>query len=158
VSGLGWDCILLARVVASTSFLAATSDVRLYRHIGMGGALVLLILSFIFRNNLFTLLGGGTGDSGSGGQPAGPCSRCGWEATRTIRVVRTRRYAEDLGKFCPSILIPRIDTPSWCFSAITLSPDAAAQRRPRVHSSISASLTCLQTQPKMSAEWSTPSL
>ncbi len=34
-------------------------------HIGIGGALVLLILSFIFRTNLFTLLGGGTGDPGT---------------------------------------------------------------------------------------------
>ena len=33
-------------------------------HIGIGGALILLILSFIFRTNLFTLLGGGTGDPG----------------------------------------------------------------------------------------------
>ena len=34
-------------------------------HLGIGGALILLILSFIFRTNLFTLLGGGTGDSGT---------------------------------------------------------------------------------------------
>ena len=30
-------------------------------HIGIGGAIVLLILSFVFKVNLFTLLGGGTG-------------------------------------------------------------------------------------------------
>lgn len=35
------------------------------RHIGIGGALILLILSFIFRTNLFTFLGGGTGDPGT---------------------------------------------------------------------------------------------
>jgi predicted metalloprotease len=34
-------------------------------HMGIGGALILLILSFIFRTNLFTLLGGGTGGSGT---------------------------------------------------------------------------------------------
>src|SRR5450759_1952686 len=34
-------------------------------HIGIGSAIVLLILSFIFRTNLFALLGGGTGDSGT---------------------------------------------------------------------------------------------
>jgi hypothetical protein len=34
-------------------------------HIGIGGAIVLLILSFIFRTNLFTLLGGGSIDSGT---------------------------------------------------------------------------------------------
>jgi predicted metalloprotease len=34
-------------------------------HIGIGGAIVLLILSFIFRTNLFSLLGGATGDSGT---------------------------------------------------------------------------------------------
>jgi predicted metalloprotease len=34
-------------------------------HMGVGGALILLILSFIFRTNLFTLLGGGVGDSGT---------------------------------------------------------------------------------------------
>ena len=34
-------------------------------HLGIGGALILLILSFIFRTNLFTLLGGGTGDPGT---------------------------------------------------------------------------------------------
>ena len=32
-------------------------------HIGIGGAIVLAILSFVFRTNLFTLVGGGTGDS-----------------------------------------------------------------------------------------------
>src|SRR4029077_3215569 len=31
-------------------------------HIGIGGAIILLILSFIFRTNLFTLLSGGTGE------------------------------------------------------------------------------------------------
>ena len=34
-------------------------------HIGIGGAIVLLILSFVFKTNLFTLLGGGTGDFGA---------------------------------------------------------------------------------------------
>jgi len=34
-------------------------------HMGIGGAIVLLILSFIFKANLFTLLGGGTGGSGT---------------------------------------------------------------------------------------------
>jgi len=34
-------------------------------HMGIGGAIVLLILSFIFKTNLFTLLGGGTGGSGT---------------------------------------------------------------------------------------------
>ena len=33
-------------------------------HIGIGGAIVLLILSFVFRTNLFTLLSGGPADSG----------------------------------------------------------------------------------------------
>ncbi len=32
-------------------------------HIGIGGALVLLILSFVFRTNLFALIGGGTEES-----------------------------------------------------------------------------------------------
>ncbi len=34
-------------------------------HLGIGGALILLILSFIFRTNLFTLLDGVTGDPGT---------------------------------------------------------------------------------------------
>lgn len=34
-------------------------------HIGIGGALILLVLSFIFKTNLFSLLGGGTGNSGT---------------------------------------------------------------------------------------------
>lgn len=33
-------------------------------HIGIGGAIILLVLSFIFKTNLFTLLSGGAGDSG----------------------------------------------------------------------------------------------
>ena len=33
-------------------------------HMGIGGAIILLILSFIFKTNLFTLLSGGAGDSG----------------------------------------------------------------------------------------------
>lgn len=34
-------------------------------HLGIGGALILLVLSFIFRTNLFSLLGGGTADPGT---------------------------------------------------------------------------------------------
>ena len=34
-------------------------------HIGIGGALVLLVLSVVFKTNIFALLGGGTGDSGT---------------------------------------------------------------------------------------------
>jgi uncharacterized protein len=34
-------------------------------HVGIGGTIVLLVLSVIFRTDLFTLLGGGTGDSGT---------------------------------------------------------------------------------------------
>jgi uncharacterized protein len=34
-------------------------------HIGIGGALILLILSVIFKTNIFALLGGGTGDAGT---------------------------------------------------------------------------------------------
>src|SRR6202047_3396144 len=34
-------------------------------HLGIGGRIFLLILSFIFKTNLFTLLGGGTGGSGT---------------------------------------------------------------------------------------------
>ena len=34
-------------------------------HMGIGGALILLVLSFIFRTNLFSLLGGGTADPGT---------------------------------------------------------------------------------------------
>jgi uncharacterized protein len=34
-------------------------------HIGIGGAILLLILSFVFKTNLFTLLGGGGGNSGT---------------------------------------------------------------------------------------------
>jgi uncharacterized protein len=33
-------------------------------HIGIGGAIILLVLSFIFRTNFFALLSGGAGDSG----------------------------------------------------------------------------------------------
>jgi predicted metalloprotease len=33
-------------------------------HIGIGGAIILLILSFVFKTNLFTLLSGGPGDAG----------------------------------------------------------------------------------------------
>src|SRR5579864_784654 len=34
-------------------------------HIGIGGAILLFILSFVFKTNLFALLGGGTGDPGT---------------------------------------------------------------------------------------------
>jgi predicted metalloprotease len=33
-------------------------------HIGIGGAIILLVLSFVFKTNLFTLLSGGAGDPG----------------------------------------------------------------------------------------------
>ena len=45
-------------------------------HIGIGGAIVLLILSFVFRTNFFALLGGGYRRSGpGGGEPAEPGAR-----------------------------------------------------------------------------------
>ncbi len=59
-------------------------------HMDVGGAIVLLILSFIFKTNLFTLLGGGTERLRHGGKPAGPFSRCCREAAGTVRIVRTR--------------------------------------------------------------------
>ena len=34
-------------------------------HIGIGGALILLVLSVVFKTNIFALLGGGTGDTGT---------------------------------------------------------------------------------------------
>src|SRR6267154_2604370 len=34
-------------------------------HIGIGGAIILLILSFVFKTNLFTVLNGGTGEPGT---------------------------------------------------------------------------------------------
>jgi predicted metalloprotease len=34
-------------------------------HLGLGGTLILVILSFVFRTNLFALLGGGVADTGS---------------------------------------------------------------------------------------------
>jgi len=34
-------------------------------HIGIGGALILLVLSLVFKTNLFSLIGGGLGDSGT---------------------------------------------------------------------------------------------
>jgi len=34
-------------------------------HIGIGGALILLVLSIVFKTNIFALLGGGTGDTGT---------------------------------------------------------------------------------------------
>ena len=34
-------------------------------HLGVGGAVILLVLSLIFKTNLFTLLSGGAGDSGA---------------------------------------------------------------------------------------------
>jgi predicted metalloprotease len=34
-------------------------------HLGIGGAILLFILSFVFKTNLFALLGGGTGDAGT---------------------------------------------------------------------------------------------
>lgn len=41
-------------------------------HLGIGGFIVLLVLSFVFKTNLFSLLGGGGAPSSSVSQPAGP--------------------------------------------------------------------------------------
>jgi predicted metalloprotease len=101
-------------------------------HIGIGGAIVLLILSFIFRTNLFTLLGGGTGDSGTAVSQPDP-SRDAAEKP----LVQFVSFVLDDTQNTWTQLLPQqtgtpIDTPSWCFSAITLSPDAAAHSPPRV--------------------------
>jgi len=100
-------------------------------HLGIGGAIVLLILSFIFETNLFTLLGGRR--LRHGGKPAGPFSRCQGEATSTGSSRSYSMTRRRLGRsFCRSRRALPIVTPSWCFSAIALGPHAVAQRQPRV--------------------------
>ena len=95
------------------------------RHIGIGGALILLILSFIFRTNLFTLLGGGTGDPGTAVSQPDPAR----DASEKPLVQFVSFVLDDTQKTWTQI---------WCFSAIALSPDAAALRRPRALSIVQA--------------------
>ena len=87
-------------------------------HIGIGGAIVLAILSFVFKTNLFSLLGGGTGGiparrSASPIRPAMPrksrwCNMC-------LSFWMTRRTPGR--RFCRNKPTPIIGMPSWCFSA-----------------------------------------
>ena len=62
------------------------------RHVGIGGALVLLILSFVFRTNLFTLLGGGTGDPGTAVSQPNSNNRNEATGTRLLRRLSKMRH------------------------------------------------------------------
>ncbi len=59
-------------------------------HLGIGGALVLLVLSLIFRQNFFALLGGGGRSRADSRQPARPGARRIRKAPGSVRLVRTR--------------------------------------------------------------------
>jgi hypothetical protein len=83
------------------------------------------------------LLGGGTGGPGTAVSQPDPAR----DASRSHSYnssVRTRRYAEDLTQILPQQTNTPYRHASWCFSAITLSPDAAAPRRPRALSIVQA--------------------
>jgi Putative neutral zinc metallopeptidase len=95
-------------------------------HIGIGGAIVLLILSFIFRTNLFTLLGGGSVDSGTAvSQPDPARDAAEKPLVQFVSYSMTRRIPGR--SFYPSRPARLIDTPSWYCFAIRLNPDAVEQ-------------------------------
>ena len=74
--------------------------------IGLGGALILLVLSLVFGQNFFALLDGG-GDVSSGarrrhGLGAAAEGGTGGGAARRLRVVRARRRAEHVDPRVPA--------------------------------------------------------
>ena len=101
-------------------------------HIGIGGAIILLILSFVFKTNLFTLLSGGGADSGPATvrqpNPARdaaerPLVEFVFPSFSTTR----RKHGRN---FFPSRRQNRIGTQSSCSSATTRDPVAAERNRP----------------------------
>jgi len=67
-------------------------------HIGLGGVVVLFILSLVFKQNFFALLGGGTTApvATTVHRPNPARDECG-KAAGTVRFLRARRYAENMG-------------------------------------------------------------
>jgi uncharacterized protein len=92
-------------------------------HIGIGGAIILLILSFVFKTNFFALLGGGGGSV----EPA-PARV---SDPNTPRGTSPRDQAEKpLVQFVSFVLDDT--TPSWCCFATRSSPGVAARNPRRV--------------------------
>ena len=68
-------------------------------HLGIGGFLILLILSVVFKRDFFSLVGGGQCDlSGHIDEPSGSAAGRERSAAGAVRIVRARRQPEGVGK------------------------------------------------------------
>ena len=102
-------------------------------HIGIGGAILLLILSFVFKTNFFALLSGG-GSSTLGGPVAVREADHARDAAEKPLVQFVSFVLDDTQKTWTELLPQqggsRIATRSWCSSGIPFNRDAA-ERKPR---------------------------
>jgi len=101
-------------------------------HLGIGGTILLLALSLIFRTNLFTLLGGGTGgvSTTSISQPDPARDAAENPSSSSSHSFSTMCRTPGLSFYRSRRILP-IATPSWCCFAITRSPVAAARSLPQ---------------------------
>ena len=105
-------------------------------HIGIGGAIILLILSIVFKTNFFALLSGGGGAHGSviGQRSKSPArhvpARSSGKAAGAVRVFRSGRHPENLGHYLPQQENKRTGTPSWCYFAMPFNRAAEVRKRP----------------------------
>jgi len=101
-------------------------------HIGIGGAILLLILSFVFKTNFFALLSGG--GSVSPGPAAATKHNPARDAAEKPLVQFVSFVLDDTQKTWTELLPQqggsRIATRNWCFSGIPSNRDAAG-RKPR---------------------------
>ena len=66
-------------------------------HLGIGGTLVLLVLSFLFRTNVFQMFSGGAPSGADGATPGRYRARRPGEAAGAVCVIRSGRRAAELG-------------------------------------------------------------
>ncbi len=108
-------------------------------HIGIGGAIILLILSFVFKTNFFALLVGGGGPvSPAPSTVSDPNTPAGHFARATKRKSRwcslfllcwmtLRKPGQSILRNKPTNIIA---TPNWCCIAMPFSPGVAARSPP----------------------------
>ena len=90
-----------------------------------GGAAVLLVLSLIFKQNFFALLGDGGAAAASRPRPVPCTSTPGGGEGGAVRLLRARRRAGHVGRLFQARARPT-STPSWCSSATRSSRRAAS--------------------------------
>ena len=107
---------------------------------GLGGFVVLLVLSLVFRKDFFSLLGadGAPAARPPSQPPPAPGGRCREEDERAQFVTFVLDDTQDTWTKLLAVAASRTSALRWCSSATPRSPPVASDRRPRARSTVPA--------------------